>query len=99
MKSFLRRLNTLWLRATLLVVGFASTVALGAGGFGLTATAGAACGPPITSPDDAVSCGFASSQTQLVGYLGDAVLLVLAIVGLAVGVRMLVRWVKRAAAT
>ena len=48
---------------------------------------------------DAVDDGFTSVQTALTGYLGDAVALVLAIVVLAVGIRMLVRWAKRAAAT
>jgi uncharacterized protein HemY len=44
--------------------------------------------------DDAVDTGFTTMGTSLVGYLIDAVVLVLAVLGLALGVRLLVKWAK-----
>jgi hypothetical protein len=72
--------------------------------FGLALTppalAGATCsGSYCGNGGDAVDVGFSGVATALTGYLADAVALVLAIVVLAVGIRMLVRWAKRAAAT
>jgi hypothetical protein len=43
---------------------------------------------------DAVDTGFTTMGTSLVGYLIDAVVLVLAVLGLALGVRLLVKWAK-----
>lgn len=43
---------------------------------------------------DAVDAGFTTMGTSLVGYLTDAVVLVLAVLGLALGVRLLVKWAK-----
>ena len=53
---------------------------------------------PQLASADAISSGFTTEQTQLVGYLGDAVTLVIALLGLGVGIRFLVKWVRKAAA-
>jgi type IV secretory pathway VirB2 component (pilin) len=55
----------------------------------LVATPAAAEGTP-----DPVDAGFTTMGTTLVGYLVDAVVLVLAVLGLALGVRLLVKWAK-----
>jgi hypothetical protein len=67
---------------------FAAAVAIGA----VLAYGGAA-----SATGDAVSDGFTSLTTTLLGYLGDAVVMVLALAGLAIGIRFLIRWAKRAA--
>ena len=48
-------------------------------------------------PDTLVASGFTTLQNKLLGYLGLAILLVLAVAGVAIGITMLVRWAKRAA--
>ena len=53
---------------------------------------------PSLASADAISSGFTTEQTTLVGYLGDAVTLVIALLGLGVGIRFLVKWVRKAAA-
>ena len=79
------------------VRGVVSTRAAMCGSVVVAAVAYVMVGTP--SYADAVDTGFSNAQTTLLGYLGDAIGLVLAIAVLAVGIRMLVRWVKRAAAT
>jgi hypothetical protein len=51
----------------------------------------------VPSYADAVSSGFTSLGTTLSGYLGDAVTLVLLLVGISIGIRMLIHWGHRAA--
>jgi hypothetical protein len=45
---------------------------------------------------DAISSGFTSEGTTLTGYLGDAVVLVISLLGLGAGIRFLVKWVRKA---
>ena len=52
----------------------------------------------LTASTSQISGAFSTEQTTLVGYLGDAVTLVLALLGLGVGIRFLVKWVRKAAA-
>lgn len=52
-----------------------------------------------TGTPDPVTSAFSSLQSKLVAYLGLGVAMVIALIGLAVGVRMLVKWVKRASAS
>jgi len=49
-----------------------------------------------TTTPTSVSTGFTSLTTTLLGYLGDAVVMVLALVGISIGIRMLVRWAREA---
>jgi len=49
-----------------------------------------------TAATTSVSGGFTSLTTTLLGYLGDAVVMVLALVGISIGIRMLVRWAREA---
>jgi uncharacterized membrane protein len=51
---------------------------------------------PSISGADVISSAFTTEQTTLVGYLGDAVTLVIALLGLGVGIRFLVKWVRLA---
>jgi len=48
---------------------------------------------------DAVDTGFTTAQTSILGYLGDAVALVLAVFILGLGIRMLIKWAHRAVAS
>lgn len=48
---------------------------------------------------DAISSAFTTEQTTLTGYLGDAVVLVIALLGLGAGIRFLVKWVRKAVAS
>ena len=66
-------------------------------GAGVTTAALIAAAPQMASAD-VISSAFTTEQTQLVGYLGDAVTLVIALLGLGVGIRFLVKWVRKAAA-
>jgi hypothetical protein len=47
---------------------------------------------------DAVDTGFSSASTAIVGYLGDAIALILAVFILGLGIRMLIKWAHRAVA-
>jgi len=60
------------------------------------AAAAAVVAIPTLAGADAVSSGFTTIGTSLVGYLGDAVVLVLAVLGLGLGIRMLIKWARRA---
>jgi hypothetical protein len=48
---------------------------------------------------DPISSGFTSLQTTLTTYLGDAIVFVVAIAAIAIGIRLLVKWAKRAASS
>jgi len=49
---------------------------------------------PAVASADAVDTGFTSMGTTLLGYLGDAIGLVLVVLGLGLGIRALVKWAR-----
>lgn len=65
----------------------AAAAAIGAVG-GVAAPAGAT--------GDVISDAFTTLQGTLLGYLGDAVVVIIALLGLGLGIRMLVKWVRKA---
>jgi hypothetical protein len=65
---------------------------------GAIAGAAVVLAAPSLAGADAVTSGFTSTGTTLTGYLGDAVVLVLAVLGLGLGIRMLIKWARRAVA-
>lgn len=52
---------------------------------------------PSVSGADVISSAFTTEQTTLLGYLGNAVTLIIALLSLGVGIRFLVKWVRKAA--
>lgn len=83
----------LGLVATGVAVAGVSTMA--ATGTAFATCSGSYCG----NGGDAVDTGFGSMATTILGYLGDAVALVIAVVALGLGIRMLVKWIHRAVAS
>lgn len=51
---------------------------------------------PAGATGDVISDAFVTMQGTLLGYLGDAVVLIIAILGLSSGIRFFVKWIKKA---
>jgi hypothetical protein len=78
-----------------------SAVAVGVVGTTLLAVSGQAFAACVPGPEvfcgnggDVVDGGFGTLATTLLGYLGDAIGLVLVVLGLGLGIRALVKWAR-----
>lgn len=73
--------------------------AVGAGTVAVVALVVGFVGEAWATGGDAVSDAFTSEKSSLEGYLGDAGVLLVAIVALSVGLLLFRRWTKRAASS
>jgi type IV secretory pathway VirB2 component (pilin) len=56
----------------------------------------AATAGPAGATGDVISDAFTTLQGTLLGYLGDAVVVIIALLGLGSGIRFLVKWIRKA---
>ena len=52
--------------------------------------------PAFAATDTAIASGFTTAQTDLLGYLALAIVLVIAVMVVGLGITLLVKWARRA---
>jgi hypothetical protein len=65
-------------------------------GVGLVAAFLGFSAPAFATTDTAIASGFTTAQTDLLGYLALAIVLVIAVMVVGLGITLLVKWARRA---